>query len=328
MHSSLFERLRHLYLRLIAELRSTKGRNILVYLMCVCVAFGFWLLMSLDQEVQSDFDVPLILENRPDSVTLIGALPRTISATVQAKNSQLLRFQFGSPVPLKVKFEDYVIRPGVFSMPHNKIDTRLREYFGAGAQIVSLRPDSIIVSYTTNPGKRLPLRVVTDIKTNLQCTLSGPIMASVDSVTVYSNDELPHDITYVETQPVVKSGLKDTTRVEVAVQGIPGARIIPSSILITIPVEPLIQKRRQVKVEAINIPEGFRMITFPPKVEVSYLVPISLYNEDFTFKATVDYQDIYPGEVRLPVTLKTFPGNYHSPELETDSVEYVLEPIR
>lgn len=317
-----------LYRRAMFALRSTRGRNVLTYLMCLCVAFGFWVLMSLDREVQRDFDVPLQLDGCPDSVTMLGTLPSAVSVTVQAKNSQLLRFSFTGTTPMKVRFSDYVAGPDLFAMPRIKLDSRLREYFGDGAQILNIRPDSILATFTTSPGIKLPLHIVTDITTDLQYTLSGPVTANVDSVTLYSNGELPRDLSQIETLPVVKSGLHDTTRVETELQHLVGVRIIPDRVTVTIPVEPLIRRTRTIRVYSRNVPEGYRMITFPTEVQVSYLVPISLYNEDFTFVARADYNDISASDIKIPLKLVAAPGSYQSPRLETDSVEYVLERIR
>ena len=50
---------------------SANGKNILIYLLCVCTAAVFWLFLSLDTEVQRDIDVPIALDNVPDSVIII-----------------------------------------------------------------------------------------------------------------------------------------------------------------------------------------------------------------------------------------------------------------
>ena len=55
-----------------AALHSSRGQNVLLYLLFVAVAFVFWVFLSLDTEVQRDFDVPVELQDVPDSVTIIG----------------------------------------------------------------------------------------------------------------------------------------------------------------------------------------------------------------------------------------------------------------
>ena len=97
-------------------LRSTKGRNVVLYLMCVCVAFLFWIFLSLDNEVQRDYEIPVEIDNVPDSVVIIGSVPRTINAMVQAKGSQLIRFWGGRTPVLKLKFTDYATPDRTFEM--------------------------------------------------------------------------------------------------------------------------------------------------------------------------------------------------------------------
>lgn len=47
-------------------LRSSRGKDVLTYLMFVAVAFVFWVFLSLDTEVQRDFEVPVEIVEIPD----------------------------------------------------------------------------------------------------------------------------------------------------------------------------------------------------------------------------------------------------------------------
>ncbi|MDE5836341.1 MAG: hypothetical protein K2H50_04990, partial [Paramuribaculum sp.] len=83
------ERIKALKIRLSDAIHSAKGRDVILYLMCVCVAFIFWALFSLDSDIQRDYEVPLEIVDKPDSVTLIGNLPSYLGVSVQGKGSQL-----------------------------------------------------------------------------------------------------------------------------------------------------------------------------------------------------------------------------------------------
>lgn len=84
-------------------LRSSRGKDVLTYLMFVAVAFIFWVFLSLDTEVQRDFEVPVEIVEIPDSVTLIGNVPSEMAVSVKGKDSQLLRFLWGKMSPVKFK---------------------------------------------------------------------------------------------------------------------------------------------------------------------------------------------------------------------------------
>ncbi len=318
------EKAQRVYDKVQTALHSSRGKDVLLYLLFVAVAFVFWVFLSLDTEVQRDFEIPFELQDVPDSVTVIGQVPTELGVSVKGKDSQMLRHMWGKMSPVKFKWEEN-ITDNTFLLTHAKIEARLRDYFGAGIQIVSYRPDSVSVTYTTLPGTKVKLNVQADIHPNLQYIISGPIRANVDSVTLYSPTDLPHSLKFVSTEPVVKSELKDTMRYEVRVKPIAGVRIVPDKVVVTVPIEPLISRKRTIKLDVVNRPEDKGLITFPSKVEISYLVPMSAYNDDYPVKAYVDYNDIKPQRKKLPVSLSVIPDVYHNLSFSPDSVEYIIE---
>lgn len=310
--------------RIKAALRSRRGNNVLLYLLFLAVAFLFWVFMSLDTERQRDFELAIELQEVPDSVTMIGQPPQALSVSVKGKDSQLLKFSWGKQSTLKFKWGNNA-EDDLLLISQTRIESRLRDYFGANVQIVSFRPDSIKLNYTTQPGVRAKLNIQADIHPNLQYIVSGPITANVDSVSLYSSKDIPHSLRIVSTEPIVKSGLKDTARFEVKVRPIEGVRIIPDKVTVTVPVEPLISRKRTVRIEALNVPENVSLITFPSVVEVSYLVPMSAYNDDYAIKAFVDYEDTFLPGNKIPVSLSALPSQYRNVSKNLENVEYIIE---
>lgn len=310
----------------IKAVRSSKGKSVLTYLLFVCVAFIFWVVLSLDTQVQRDFDVPVIIEDIPDSVTIISEVPQKISAVVEAKGSQLLRYMWGSMPPLKLKFTDYANTDNHnFFVPKSKVDSRLRDYFGQSVELMAARPDSLSLSFTTTPGVRLAVHVNSDITPEFQYIISGPVKADVDSVTAYAVGGVPRSLTVADTEWIVRTDLKDTCVYEVRIKPIPGVRFIPDKLNITVPVEPLISKRRTVPVEVVNLPEGIGLITFPSSVDVTYLVPMSDYNDDYPVKAYADYNSLDLHKNKIKLTPSLMPELYRNVALHPDSVEYIIE---
>lgn len=305
-------------------LHSSRGKDVLLYLLFVAVAFVFWVFLSLDTEVQRDFEVPVEIQDLPDSVTIIGQIPSEIAVSVKGKDSQLLRFMWGKLSSMKFKWGENTVDKN-FLLNHSKLDSRLRDYFGSNVQIVSFRPDSIVAPFTSQPGTKVKLIIQADIHPNLQYIISGAIKANVDSVTLYSSSDLPRNLKYVSTEPIVKSDLKDTMRYEVKVKPISGVRIVPDVVTVTVPVEPLIARKRNVNLDVVNLPDNKGLITFPSKIEISYLVPMNAYNDDYPVKAFVDYEDIKSHKNKIPVSLSVIPDVYHNLSFSPDSVEYIIE---
>lgn len=321
----IYDKIKQARASLTTAARSSKGKDVLMYLLFVVIAFVFWVLLSLDSEVTKDYEVPIEIAEVPDSVHLLGNVPSTINVSVRGKGAQLIRYEWGTMPKLSFKFKEYATRKERMSISRIRLDARLRDYFGNGVVINTIKPDTLGVAYTTNPGVRMPLHVVADINPDLQYTLSGSVTASTDSVTVYSMTAIPEDMKYVVTEPVSISGIKDTAQISVGVRPVPNAKIVPSTVEVTIPVEPLISKRRQTTVDVVGLPPHTSLITFPSKVTFTYLVPMSAYNKDYPLRAYVDYDDVNTVTKKIPVRIGAVPPFFSGVTVTPDSVEYIIE---
>lgn len=306
------------------SLKSSRGKDILVYLLFVAIAFVFWVMLSLDSEAQRDIDVAVEVIDVPDSVTFLQAPPASINVSVKGKGYQLISYAWGHKATLRIKFLDYVTADGRMALSKSKLESSLRDMLGQGVSIMSVRPDSIALPFTVGPGVRVAVKVVADVRANLQSVVHGPLECDVDSVTLYSASGAS-GVSEIMTEPIHLRELKDTTRVTVAIARVPGMRVVPDKVTVTVPVEPLISKRRNVTVAVKNLPDGSSLIAFPSKIELSYLIPMSLYNRDIPVSAYVDYEDIRQGSGKLPVRLGAVPDICKGLSAKPDSVEYILE---
>ncbi len=301
----------------------------LVFLLFLLVSYIFWLLLTLNNEVQEDVNVKVEIVEIPDSVTIISDIPQTLSVSVRDKGSTLARYLWGSTPSLRLPFHDYQTDDNRFVVTETEIDSRLRNMFGQSGQIISAKPDSISALFTTQPGRKVRLRLMVEAHPTLQCVISGQIFTHTDSVTIYSVNDLPASIKSAETLPIVRTDLSDTTWVDARVKPIPGTRIVPDHVRVCIPVEPLIAKTRFIPVNVIGVPRGMEILTFPSKVKISYLIPMSLYSVDNeTGYAMGDYESLETGSgltQKLALHAAGLPDFYHNISLDTDSVEYIIE---
>ena len=279
------------------KLHTRKGKNALLYMMCFLVAFMFWVFISLDETTERDYEVPVKLVNVPDSVVLVGNVPQSVNVTVKGKGTQFVRYTF----------------------------TGVREVFGQGVSILAVNPDSIKVSYATGSGYRLPLHVIADVSSDSRSIISGPIEAAIDSVSVYTVSGRRPDVSYVETEVLVRKDLADTLVCDVAVKQLPGMHIKPEKVEVKVPVELLVSKKRNVPVKVVNLPVGLHMITYPAAVEISYLVPMRLGSQEAPISAVIDYNTLRPGSRNAKVDIRTALSGYKIVSVSQDSVEYVIE---
>lgn len=310
-------------------LRTAKGRNILTFLVFLAISAVFWLLLALNDDVQNDYVVPVKLEDIPEDVTILSGYNPVLNVTVKDKGSSLMKFSWGRTPSMKLRFDEFS-RPNdsTLLLGAAQLNSAVRGIFGTGATIVSVRPDSLRLTYTDLPGVKVAVNVRSEIHTLPQYAYAGHPVPDVDSVMLYSNSPAVYKTHFLSTKPVTLANLSDTTTVQAVIDVPKGMRAVPSSVAVTFPVEPLVSKQQSVPVEVVNAPHGERVVTFPAMVEVSYLLPKSMYGaESAQLRAIVDYNEITPSSKTLDVTLSRLPQHYRGVTIHPGEVEYVVEPI-
>lgn len=303
-------------------IHSGQGRNVLTFLIFLLISTIFWFIMNLNNEVQHEFDVRLSIRNLPNDVTLISTVPEQLSVNVKDKGTSLFRLRWGNQPELILDYEQFQNNGRYLSMNNTQLTGALRAALGGTLNITEVRPDSLYLSYTTQPGLKKRVNLQSDITASPQHVISGAIELDCDTVLLFSSGNIASGIR-IYTDSIILSGLTDTTYVEVPLIPLPGIKMVPEHVKAMIPVEPLIAKTRTIEIEAINVPENIRVLTFPSTVEVIYTVPMSVYNHDnYTLKAYADYDSL---STKLSLSLSSIPAPYKNISLTTDSVEFLVE---
>lgn len=318
---------RQLYDKVKEGLRTVKGRNALTFLVFLAISAVFWVLMALNDEVQHDYRLKLKLAGFPDNMTIISGANPTVSVSVKDKGSALMKFTWNTQPELTVNYDEFSkVGDHNLLMTQAQLNSAVRNIFGSSATIIAVRPDSLSLHYTTNPGVPVKVRIDADVRPAPSAVAFGRVTLSTDTVMLYSNSKERSRIKTLTTQPIILTGLTDTAHVSAALIVPPGMRAVPSQIKVTIPVEPLVTKTRKVEIAQRNVPAGKRLVTFPSMAEVDYLLPKSLYNSDASpVKAVIDFSAYRPGEKKLPVTVLPLPNYYRFVSVRPSEVEFVIE---
>lgn len=301
---------------------SKRGRNMLTFLVFLLISTAFWFIMALNNEVQHEFEVPLEITNLPSDVTMLSNVPSKVSVNLKDKGISLLRWEWGNIPILELDYQQFQNNGRHLKMNNTQLTGAVRSAFGGGTNIVEVKPDSLFLAFTNHPGVKKPLKIPNDISVSPQHILSGHLLVSADSVTVFSAGNIPQSLV-VRTDSVILSGLTDTAYVDVNIIQPDGMRVVPSTVRVTVPVEPLIAKKRSIPVEVTGAPPGVKVLTFPSMIEVSYTLPISAYNHDnAVIKAIATYDSL---DRKLPLSISSVPSSYRNVILAADSVEYLVE---
>ena len=306
-------------------------RSVLLYLLFVVIAALFWCFITLNKVIQQDLTFTVEYVGVPAEVTMIDKLPTTINVTVKDRGMLFVKYYLTSSNKIQIKFSDYADNAsGLFKMTSVQLRNILKKSLNRDATIVSIYPESMNLKYTTSPGKKVPIRYDLDIEPDLKYVINGTTETSLDSVMVYSDRLTLSTIDEVYTYHVKETGLTDTLRRKVVLSPITGARIIPNVVDVMGPIEQVILKRKMVPVSVRNLPPGINVVVLPSTVEVSYLVPKSLYKDetrDNDVTVVVDYNtiDVTSKNKKAAISVGEAPAVFKNVEVGVDSVEYIIE---
>ena len=320
--------LKELFNRANEVIHSRQGHSVLVFMAFLALSALLWCVIAFNDESQADIRMPVRLTNVPDSVTIVSQVPATMSVSLQARGTQLLKLTWGKVPNFNIDFR--VFRSdGALRLTDTDLKAIARSAID-GANIIIVSPDSLNLAFTSQPPVVMPVNPDYIVTPGPQATISGTPRLSADSVKVYSIGRLPSSIEAITTEPIRFNSLNETTTKRVKLIAPPGSRVIPDSIDVTIDVEPLIFKTRKVAVEAINVPEGQKLITFPAQVDVMYMIPVSDYKtSEPRIRVTADYRSISASSSSRMIRLRIAEAsdNLQNVHLAVDSAEYIIEKL-
>lgn len=309
-------------------IRSRQGHNLLVFMAFLALSALLWCVIAFNDENQTDIRMPVKITNIPDSVTIVSRVPATVSVSLQARGSQLLKLTWGKVPAFNIDFR--VFRNG---NSLHLTDTDLKGIARSaidGANIIIVSPDSLNLAFTSQPPVVLSVNPDYIVTPGPQATIAGNPRLSVDSVNVYTIGRLSPSVEAITTEPIRLSSINETTTRRVKLIAPPNSRVIPDSIDVTIDVESLIFKTRKVSVEAINVPADRKLITFPAQVDVMYMIPVSDYKTaEPRIRVTADYNSIHNSGSSRMVRLRIAEAseNLQNVHLAVDSAEYIIEKL-
>lgn len=305
---------------------SSRFRSILLFLVFVGIAGLFWLILTLNDSVQTGCLVSVKITDKPDSITFISEVPRHLHAEVKDKGSNLMRTAWLRTPTLTLSFRD-LAEDGHMICSKSDIMVGLKEAFGAGATILSSSIDSLRLTYTDRPGKQIPVQVSVDARSRAGFVVYGTPTSTPSRVTAFGPREILDTLTRVFTKSYIETDLDQTKEFTSELKQIKEVRLIPSTVKVAINVEPLVVKEDVITVTAINVPAGESLLLFPSTARVSYYVPMSDFSKDtHPVRVVANYNELssHMGE-RLPLHIEQNDGsNAVRPKLHSDSVEYTL----
>uniref|UniRef100_A0AB33IV99 YbbR-like domain-containing protein n=1 Tax=Prevotella sp. GTC17254 TaxID=3236794 RepID=A0AB33IV99_9BACT len=321
--------MRQIYQKTRNFLFSLVNREFLVFLFFLALSGGFWLLTSLNETYEAEVAVPVRLVGVPRNVVITNDMTDTVRVMVRDKGFTIATYLHSDRIrPLVFNFSAYAnTAAGKGAISASDLQKQLYPMLYGSTRMTSLKPDRLSFFFNYGESKKVPVRLHGNIKAGKSYYLAQTRFWP-EYVTVYASRQILDSIQSVYTVPVTHTHLQDTLIERVALRHIQGAKCIPAVVKVGFYPDILTEETVSVPIEAVNMPAGKILRTFPSRVNVIFTVGASMFRRigPEQFRVVADYNDIVSQHTdKCPLHLRVYPHGVRGVKLEISQIDYLIE---
>ena len=303
-------------------------RNLPVFLLFLCLSTIFWFLQTIQESTEVILAYRLVIEDLPNDIVFTGDVPNQINVTYTSKgwNAFYYKFMRNEEPELVVNFKDINQKSGKITIDANTLRRAILRKKPQGMTYKSSSPGKIETFYSNGQHKRVPVLFNGHVTTTAGRYQCGTIILP-DSVDIYAPKHIYGSINHIKTENVTYTDLEDTLQTRLALLVPRGAKAIPDSVDVNICVDIFTDKTLQATVYSENVPHNKLIRTFPLKVNITFLVSATLYN-DITaddFLLVIDYNELKNDSKRCRVHVRQKPSGIRNLRISPETIEYIIE---
>ena len=303
-------------------------RNLPVFLLFLCLSTIFWFLQTIQENTEVILSYRLTIEDMPKDVVFTGDMPSEINVIYTSKgwNAFYYKFMRNDAPELIIPFKEVNQKSGKIIIDANTLRRAVLRKKPQGMTFKATSPGKIEAFYSNGQHKRVPVLFNGHVTTTAGRYQCGTILLP-DSVDIYAPKHIFGSINHIKTENVTYTDLEDTLHTRLALLVPRGAKAIPDSVDANICVDIFTDKTLQVTVYSENVPHNKLIRTFPLKVNVTFLVSATLYNdiipEDFLL--VIDYNELKKDSKRCRIHVRQKPSVIRNLRISPETIEYIIE---
>lgn len=303
-------------------------RNLPVFLVFLGLSAIFWFLQTIQENTEVALSYRLTIEDMPNDVVFTSDMPNEITVSYSSKgwNAFYYKFMRNDDPEIAINFKEVNQKSGKVIIDANTLRRAVIRKKPQGMTFKTTTPSKIEAYYSNGQHKRVPVIFNGRVSTTAGRYQCGTILMP-DSVDIYAPKHIYGSITHVKTENVTFTDLEDTLQTRLALLVPRGAKAIPDSVDTRICVDIFTDKTLQATVYSENVPHNKLIRTFPLKVNVTFLVSATLYDEinASDFLLSIDYKELRTDSKRCRIHVRQKPSNIRNLRISPETVEYIIE---
>lgn len=310
------------------NLSNTHRRRLSTFFICLIIAGISWLFFALSNRYNYTLTTRIQYYNFPESKAFHPLQDDSVTLKVEGSGWQLLF----SRLPFRESFIRIDLQ-GLTQQSHIILSSQLEEInrqLNGAQRIVAVNPDTLFFDFSSQSSKKVPVRLVSDLKFRKQYNISAPVKIKPAYVTINGPWEDLKKISAWPTDTLKLENIRTSVSRNVRLSSGQKSNIYvnPQTVKVTVPVEEFTEAGIEIPVKVINN-KNYEVKLFPEKVKIVYLASLSNYpkitRDDFEVVADLDKWTPASDYSQLSLKLTRFPSYCKLLRLEPQTVDFFVK---
>lgn len=311
----------------IVKLSASERRRLSAFFTCLVLAALAWLFTNLSNPYTFTVKRVISYKNIPQKRAFHSLQSDTVAVTVNGTGWQML---FS-----KMNDDNRALNVDLHSLETNNyvsLNSQIRQVSinGEVHDVVSFNPDTLYFDFLNRSVKRVPIKLVSDIKYQKQFAQSNNSIIKPAYVTLDGPSNRIDKITEWQTDSLSADKVNETIRTKIGLQppNEGNITVYPKAVDVIVPVDEYTEKTLLIPVKLLNNTDYYNVKIFPQKVKVTFLTSLKRYTEidENFFEADADL-DLWKnhGYSTLPVKLTRMPSFCRIISVNPPNIDFIVK---
>lgn len=310
------------------EYRNKPSVNWVTWTICFVLAVILWFIVSLGKNYQVKLRYPVRFTDAPPEISLILKKHEYLDLQVKANGfNHLLNYLYDPLDTLELSLSEN--RANTYYITNRNLKS-ISQALPYTLEATEAKPDTLFFAFDAKGKKRVP--VINQVKVNYDGSWLplGDAVLRPDSVTLLGN---PDDLKKIKSWRTSKHTFEKISRnIEEWVSLDTAEHIIvqPASVLFSQKAAEFTQGSKTLKVQVYNVPGRKKIRLNPDTVHISWLVPMSRFEEsnEALFEVGVDFSRLRADQQYVIPKLKTAPDYVRNITIHPERIRFVITSLK
>ena len=316
----------------ILETLNINGRDWVVLLLALLLAFSIWLIHNLALKYNDYMSVSVVATCNIPGHASVSADKAEVTARCRATGYKVIRsyLRRGRNVEVQLKPSDLRLKEGdMFYVLPSDLKDYSHLIFGPEITVEHYVTDTIFFRFPYENFKKVPVIPISSITYSDQYMAESPLRIVPDSVLVYGEPFRLENISAIYTRPINYVDLSEDVNGVVKLEKVKDVRTSEAEVRYDLDVKRFVEVVTSVPVTVVNVPADKNMLVYPSVVDVSQKCNFPLVDDpESGLRVEADYNDLQNSlEQRCRLKVYAPSRGVISYEVSPMSVSCILEDI-